>query len=344
MARARTRERAQVVVAGQAVAVEPLTDALRLLPARIHGRGATDTRVPPGTVGIVLAAAGLGDGLSAACDAILARHDGVPLFVAVPDDFPDASVRDLYGRGVTAVFEWPRERRDLPRLLGSMLQLGVRGRSSAKDAALQRVLEARMKADGTPFGPGIILVVVDGTVVVSGSVDVLWKREILREVLAATPGVRDVLVRRLFVHGARTQDSDLARLARSVLRQAAGVDFSTLAVAVAQGRVTLSGTMRDAHELSQAIGLLERVRGVREICDRTVVARSLKLRDRAVARAAAAALAATFPGRCLDVSCYGSVAVLRGRVASAQDKLEAARLALRQTGISRVVNKIDVCR
>ncbi|MGB5265313.1 MAG: BON domain-containing protein, partial [Polyangiales bacterium] len=80
------------------------------------------------------------------------------------------------------------------------------------------------------------------------------------------------------------RDRATARAIHEVLRHAATVEGSTIAVSVRAGEVALTGSARDKREASRALELIRQVRGVRGVHDYLVVSARGKKEDKALTR------------------------------------------------------------
>jgi hypothetical protein len=108
--------------------------------------------------------------------------------------------------------------------------------------------------------------------------------------------------------------------------------------------VTITGSVRDKHEASRALQLIQHVRGVRRVFDYLVISPKGKKEDKALARRVRHAVETRYPDVRVDVAVFGSVAVLSGRVGRASIREEMKQLVYRQEGVERVVDKLSVSR
>lgn len=269
----------------------------------------------------------------------------VPMFVVMEGPLPVRTIRKLYEHGVHAVFEWPSEaqalRRTMFRLSAPAVGLWGRPKSPA-EVALEETARARLNADAVPFGAELGLEACHRFIVLKGSLDDLWKLELARQVVSDIPGVDDVIAEGVQIGGQAPTDRAVARAIREVLGHASAVDSATLAVAVRDGEVTLTGSVRDKHEAERAHELVQQVRGVRRIRDYLAVSAKGKEKDAALARRVRAVLKARYPDWPVHLSVFGQVAVLSGRVPRAGARTQLTRLVHAQRGVERVVDKLSV--
>jgi osmotically-inducible protein OsmY len=269
----------------------------------------------------------------------------IPIFVVMEGPLPTRTVRKLYNDGVEAVFEWPGDRQPFKRTLFRVSTPAVTEWSRAKtpaEIALEETTRAHLNAEAVPFGAHLGVEACRRFVILKGSLDALWKLELARQIIADIPGVEDVVADGVEITGQARDDRATARAIREVLRHAALVEGSTLAVSVRSGEVTLTGSVRDRREASRALELIEQVRGVRRVCDYLVISARGKKQDKALASRVREVLRTRYPRLSLDVAVFGSVAVISGSVPRAGVRDKIKQLVHGQEGVDRVVDKLSV--
>jgi osmotically-inducible protein OsmY len=273
------------------------------------------------------------------------RDDDTPAFVLMSGPLPEPTVCKLYQNGIEGVLEWPSDRTALTR---TMLRLTAPsdfawGRTkSGAEVALEETARTHLDADAVPFGAQLTVDAVGRIIVLKGQVDALWKLELAREVVASIAGVEDVVAGGVEITGQGRSDRAVAEAIRQVLRHSSAVESSTLAVAVRSGCVTLTGTVKSKDEAARALDLIRQVRGVRGVDDYLVVSPVAKQQDRVRARRVRHVVQTRYPSAPVDVSVFGGVAVLTGRVPRAALRDQIKRLVNGQDGIQRVVDKLRV--
>ncbi|MGB5809630.1 MAG: BON domain-containing protein, partial [Polyangiales bacterium] len=275
------------------------------------------------------------------------REDPPPVFVVLEGPLPPRAARDLYRAGIEAAFELPLDagalERTVFRLAGAARsQWGRKKRAS--EIAIEEQVRTRLKADATHFGPKLRLNAHRRFVILEGVVDALWKLELAIQIVSETPGVEDVLGDAVDVQGEPRSDRAIASAVRTVLQHASSIEPSTLAVAVRDGVVVLTGTAVDRRELARALQLVGQVHGVRKIDNYVAVSVRGKQQDRTVARRVTSALRARFPDADVEVAVFGGIAVVSGTVERASTRLAIGTLISNQDGVGRVVDKLDVAK
>ena len=75
-----------------------------------------------------------------------------------------------------------------------------------------------------------------------------------------------------------------------------------------------------------------------------VVSKKAKRRDRSLARRVRSAVGSRYPGLPVELSVFGDVAVMAGRVPNATYRDRIREIVENQTGVERVVDKLQVQR
>jgi len=273
----------------------------------------------------------------------------VPVFVVMEGPLPSRTMRTLYGAGVEAMFTWPGDARALRRTVfrvcaANFGDWGARNRKTALEVALEETVRAHLRAHAAPFGAHLVVEARGRFIVLRGSLDGLWKLELARQIASEVAGVEEVVAEGVEITGPARDDRDVAAAVRQVLRHASDTDASTLALSVRSGEVTVTGSVRDKHEASRALTLIEHVRGVRRVNDYLVISPKAKNADKALARRVRHAMKTKYPDARVDVAVFGNVAVVSGQVSRASVREAMKKLIYRQEGVERVVDKLSVSR
>jgi osmotically-inducible protein OsmY len=251
--------------------------------------------------------------------------------------------RALYAAGASALFDWSDEQTAFVRTVLRLAGPGSKQKTApvARDVALAARVQERIRAQGDRFGPMVKVRVQRGVVLLEGEVDAVWKVSELAETLASMPGVDEVVTSDVRVPFRGITDGTISRSVRNVLKGTVGLEDKTYSFRVLNGRVTLTGTATDRREMDQVVHLIEHVAGVRSIENLVVVSPPAKSRDRQSARHLSRLLATQFPNSRIDVSVFGGVAVLAGKLRNYIQRREIESLVGAQPGIERVVSKLD---
>lgn len=267
----------------------------------------------------------------------LVPHD-VPLLVAAEkSDAP--LLRKLYKAGVTAVFDWPLEKRALVDSLVRIVEVDPLGPERARRPA-DVTLEEKAKLALETCDGELGVVVVHGRATVFGFVDALWKVYEAEQAVEHIPRIRGVDMTGVNVVGSKRTDASIRKAVRTLLAETSDVDGSTVAIVVEDGHVTLSGSAQSRRELRRLEALVRHVRGVRGVEKLIVVSEDAKRQDRSVAASVQRAMASRGVEDKVDVAVFGGVCVLTGKAATAGQKRTLGELAQLEPGVRRIVNKI----
>jgi osmotically-inducible protein OsmY len=130
------------------------------------------------------------------------------------------------------------------------------------------VLEALMLDSQVPMT--VNARVADGCVVLSGDVQWQYQREEAERVAGNVPGVRAVVNEILRGDSVEIRD-DVERRIRKAFLTTARLDAEHLDVAVADGKITLTGKVQSAREHDEAVAAAWAIAGVRSVDDRLTI-------------------------------------------------------------------------
>jgi hyperosmotically inducible periplasmic protein len=193
----------------------------------------------------------------------------------------------------------------------------------------------------------------DGIVLLSGKVDLyIDKVDAERKVrkVAGVDGVRNHIV----VDGKNASDAELRETLANKLRYdriGYGIVFNNLAIQVADGKVTVSGSVRDYPDRNSAIALVETTPGVRAVVDEIDVAPLSEFDDRLRINLARAIYGhsslqkyAMDPQAPIRIVVENGNVELHGVVLNEMDKQIAFAQANSVPGIFKMSNRIVVAR
>ena len=292
-------------------------------------------------IGLVLVAPPAGRSMVEATERCR-RQSALPLLVVVSDETSDRSVRQIYRAGASAVFEWPKEAGAFADLVAQVLGLSTaRGRATSADVALARTARAHLRV---LFGPDnrVKLTAREGTIFVSGTVPALWHKYQLEEALDDVPGVRGVRIDEVSVSPTSLPDKQVKRAVRAVLAAAQEINAATLTLEVDRGVVTLAGSVATRRELQRVESALAHVVGVRELRNLATVSKKQNESDTRVARRLSRAVNVRTDQEAIELSVFGGVAVLSGRVDDPAARRRVERIARGDPSVDRVLNKLEV--
>ena len=141
------------------------------------------------------------------------------------------------------------------------------------DASLLNEAQLAIERAGVPDDADVHVEVIDGVIVLSGTVETSRDRQAIEAEVLRIPAVLAV-VEELETSFPVSQDSLPSELARSALTELrAGALTPALKIVVEHGWLRLEGTVQSERQREDAIRRLRGVRGVRGVIDRTRIAR-----------------------------------------------------------------------
>lgn len=199
----------------------------------------------------------------------------------------------------------------------------------------------------------IELEVEDGIVLLSGKVGLYIDKVDAEKKVRKAEGV-DGVRNHIVVEGNNTTDAELRETLANKLRYdriGYGIVFNNLAVEVADGKVTVSGNVRDYPDRNSAIAIVETTPGVRAVVDEIDVAPLSEFDDRLRINLARAIYGhsnlqkyAMDPQAPIRIVVENGNVELHGVVLNEMDKQIAFAQANSVPGIFRVSNRIVVAR
>ena len=182
----------------------------------------------------------------------------------------------------------------------------------------------------------------DGTVHLSGEVEVLEIRHQLMTLVETFPGIRGVFVGGLRVPNRGHSDSDVQASVQQIIEVVLPDGARTISAQVRSREVILAGIVASHEQMDALITTLSRQPGVREIRNLLQVSPELQEADSATARRLGGALTRLFPDGEIKVKVFGGVVELRGRVSLLSRKRRVGLIAASDGRTVRVINKLQV--
>jgi osmotically-inducible protein OsmY len=249
-----------------------------------------------------------------------------------------------------------RPRRSLPTLLLAVTALvagltpadGVEVRkirpAPPDDATLEDQVKRRLAGRPGFDDSGVAVKVLEGDLVLSGSVETLFERREAERLASAIRGLRSVQ-NRISVKRSGTGDSQLEYLARRALQASPRLRSFQLKIVVSDARLVLKGEVPLAKDRLEAEKLVSRVPGVLAIDDNLRVA-AVYVDPQVVRRRLERLLGYKLVfGGVGDLSVQVTetgVVTLEGVASAHVDRLRAEQIAFGIRGVTSVVNRIRV--
>jgi osmotically-inducible protein OsmY len=191
---------------------------------------------------------------------------------------------------------------------------------------------------------GIGVMVKDGVVTLSGHLDTFAEKHAAERAVRRVSGVRGMAIELDVKLSAahKRSDSEIAQAAISALSWNSLVPKDRIQVEVEDGWVTLNGELDWGYQFASAEQCVRPLVGVRGLYNRIVIKPRAKAENIGAQITAALTRQATREAKHINVDVDGGVVTLRGKVHSLAEHDAAVGAAFSASGVSRVVDKLEV--
>jgi osmotically-inducible protein OsmY len=221
----------------------------------------------------------------------------------------------------------------------------MRGKTRMRpDSDIKRDVEEELRWDPDVDETDIGVAVKDGVVTLAGfarSFADRWQAEAAAKRVAGVVGVvNDIQIRLPLIH--RRPDPQIARDAVQALQYVLPDLAERIKVIVKDGHVTLEGDVAWHYQRDRAEKAVRRVRGVTGVINAIVVAPPASAEDIKRKIEEAIRRSAELDASRITVEADGDAVILKGKVRSWAERVEAEQVAWRAPGVTRVQNRIEV--
>ena len=213
------------------------------------------------------------------------------------------------------------------------------------DVALKKDVLAELKwqpdIDETQIG----VIVEDGVVTLTGTLDSFAKKLAAEKAVKKVAGVRGLAMdaQVLFGDALKRTDPEIARAAADALKWNATVPEGQMAFKVEDGHVYLSGKLEWGYQKYAAINVLRHLQGVREVhAENLVVEPKIRVLDVRHKIEKALGRLADVDATSVEVDVHGDTVFLKGSVRSVIEKEAVEHAAFRAPGVRKVINELKV--
>ena len=212
------------------------------------------------------------------------------------------------------------------------------------DVDIQQDVLAELKWEPRVKPNEIGVMVKDGVVTLTGTVDSYAKRWAAEEAAHRVRGVKAVAneIEVRLPGAAERTDTDIAAAAVQTLRSDVFVPADKIDVTVSKGFVTLRGTLDWQFQKEDAEKAVRRLPGVKGVLNAITVKPPMTPSDLKKKIEEALVRSAQTDAARITVEVHGSKVILRGIVRSWAEKQEAERVAWSAPGVTEVDNRITV--
>lgn len=214
--------------------------------------------------------------------------------------------------------------------------------TAISDQELQELIEAELLNDDRVSSQHIKVEVANGVSTLSGRISSFRRKLAAQQIVAAYEGIRDVQNELVVEPTLPANDDEVSASVRSALDSSADTTKETITVAVAGGKVTLTGTVGSHWERVVAEDVARGVRGVRDVVNMLIVDLQHKIDDHELMNSVRAALGRARGLATADISVAigEDTVVLSGIVQEAWQK-EVAQTVVGRFGFLHIRNEIQ---
>lgn len=297
--------------------------------------------VTENTIAIIMDEKMLKKGIVRNLDKVLSKYKFLPLFYLSRLEVSPRFYKVLYEKGVEGIINWPRDSKIVHELLIEVLKPHPKAMGKSRgDVRLSEVIKSHLLLEGEY--QKVKVKVVDGYVMLEGTVKTLYDKKNIFERTSKILGVKKVLENNLVVKTkSEVTDKEIQRRIKMYMSTICGNRRKSLLVKAKKGTVTLFGAAANLEEIREIERFASKIPGVKKL-DRQVEFRpALVKRNVERAKLLEQKLKDLFDGvEHISINLYGEFAEVSGMVKFNSDRILVEKYIQQVLPVRRIVNKI----
>lgn len=187
-----------------------------------------------------------------------------------------------------------------------------------------------------------------GAVSVRGTLDALWKKTEVMNLVAKIPGVTSIDLEELVILIKPISNQKLKAQVQNIIKLQPYLDSNTLTAEVNQGRVVLAGSVGSVgsvgsrETLHKLIDIIEHITGVREVEDLVTVDSTTTLRAGRKAAQLRLQIGVLYPHSQMKPILIGKQLVVEGVCPTLAEKREVLQYLKNIAGLEQIIDKLRV--
>lgn len=216
-------------------------------------------------------------------------------------------------------------------------------RPADRDQELQQLIESELLNDDRVSSQNIKVSVANGIATLSGTIESFRRKLASQQVVSAYEGIRHVRNNLEVRPEQASSDTEILEAVRAALNASADITKETVVVAVAGGKVTLTGKVANHWERVVAEDIARGARGVRDVINMLIVDRLQKIDDHELMNSIQAALrrARGLQSVDIDIAIGDDTVVLSGTVDEPW-QIEIAQTVVGRFGLLHIRSELHV--
>ncbi len=264
-----------------------------------------------------------------------------PIFYLSREPKKSSFFTSLYNKGVQGVVDWPQESQVLLNVVVESMKSheNILGKNKG-DRNLAKIIKAHLMLESGL--KNIKIVVIDGYVLLKGSVKSLYEKNILTGETSKILGVKKVIDNEIKIRNFdEVTDKELERRIKLYMGNILGDEKRSLSVKVKDKVVRLMGATRDCRSIVDIEKFAMKQAGVKEVVRQVKVKPSLASKRSEKARLLERKIKKIFKGvRHISIRLFGEYVEVSGVVKVGGDRNLIEKYLLQVLPVKKVINKL----